>query len=241
MFLEKIWEKKIESHYLPLLLTLQIRQPNKRNSSSWWNTNSIRNWNPNDKIRTKKKKRSKTIRIEPAKNSKQNQNPHPIWERESEWEKERIGMRERERIHHCCRSKLPCHCRRSPNHHAIAADLQSMLPILISNPRWFERPTTKIQSKPKPTSNLRERIRVREREDRNEITLFRSKIDFILETEQKRLNLARTVLDDDVAILANSTSLMRVSLGVSGIGLGLVVVLLSLIIFNWIFTLFFSF
>ena len=82
---------------------------------------------------------------------------------------------------------------------------------------------------------------MREREDRNEITLFRSKIDFILETEQKRLNLARTVLDDDIAILANSTSLLRVSLGVSGIGLGLVVVLLSLIIFNWIFTLFFSF
>ena len=73
---------------------------------------------------------------------------------------------------------------------------------------------------------------MREREDRNEITLFGSKIDFILETEQKRLNLARTILDDDVAILANSTSLLRVSLGVSGIGLGLVVVLLSLIIFN---------
>ena len=150
-------------------------------------------------------------------------------------------MRERERIHHCRRSKLPCHCRRSPNHHAITIDLQSLLPILISNPRRSERPTTKIQSKPKPTSNLRERIRVREREDRNEITLFGSKIDFILETEQKRLNFARTVLDDDVAILVNSTSLLRVSLGVSGIGLGLVVVLLSLIIFNWIFTLFFSF
>ena len=55
------------------------------------------------------------------------------------------------------------------------------------------------------------------------------------------MNLARMVLDDDVAILANSTSLLRVSLGVSGIGLGLIVVLLSLIIFNWIFTLFFSF
>ena len=141
-------------------------------------------------------------------------------------------MRERERIHHCRRSKPPCHRHRSPNHHAVAADLQSLLPILISNPRRSERPTTKIQSKPKPTSNLRERIRVREREDRNEITLFGSKIDFILETEQKRLNLARTILDDDVAILANSTSLLRVSLGVSGIGLRLVVVLLSLIIFN---------
>ena len=41
------------------------------------------------------------------------------------------------------------------------------------------------------------------------------------------MNLARTVLDDDVAILANSTSLLRVSLGGSGIGLGLEVVLLA--------------
>ena len=49
--------------------TFQIRQPNKKNSSSRWNTNSIRNWNPNHKIKTKKKiiKRSKEIRIEPAK------------------------------------------------------------------------------------------------------------------------------------------------------------------------------
>ena len=54
-----------------------------------------------------------------------------------------------------------------------------------------------------------------------------SKIYFIIETEQKRLNLARTVLDDDVAILTNSTSLLRVSLGGSGIGLGLEVVLLT--------------
>ena len=77
-------------------------------------------------------------------------------------------MRERERIHHRRRSKPLCHRRRSPNHHAIAADLQSLLLILISNPRQSERPTTKIQSKPKPTSNLRERIGVREREDRNE-------------------------------------------------------------------------
>ena len=52
------------------------------------------------------------------KNSKQNQNPHLIWERELEWEKERIEMRERERIHHCRRSKPPRHCRRSkpPRH-----------------------------------------------------------------------------------------------------------------------------
>ena len=68
-------------------------------------------------------------------------------------------MRERERIHHR---------RQSLNHHAVADDLQSLLPILISNPCQFERPITKIQSKPKPTSNLRERIGVREREDRNE-------------------------------------------------------------------------
>ena len=74
-------------------------------------------------------------------------------------------MRERERIHHRRRSKPLCHRRRSPNHHAIAADLQSLLLILISNPRQSERPTTKIQSKPKPTSNLRERIKVREREN----------------------------------------------------------------------------
>ena len=77
-------------------------------------------------------------------------------------------MRERERIHHRRRSKPLCHRRRSPNHHAVTADLQSLLLILISNPRQSERPTTKIQSKPKPTSNLRERIKVREREDRNE-------------------------------------------------------------------------
>ena len=73
-------------------------------------------------------------------------------------------MRERERIHHRRRSKPPCHRRRSPNHHAVAADFQSLLPILISNPRRSERPTTKIQSKPKPTYNLRERIGVSERE-----------------------------------------------------------------------------
>ena len=151
-------EKKFESHYLPLLLTLQIRQPNKKNSSSRWNTNSIRNWNPNNKIKKKKKKKkkkqkkkkkSKTIQIEPAKNSKQNQNPYPIWERESEWEKERIRMRERERIHHRRHSKPLCHRRWSSNHHAITANLQSLLPILISNPRRSERPITKIQSKTK--------------------------------------------------------------------------------------------
>ena len=102
------------------------------------------------------------------KNSKQNQNPHLIWERELEWEKERIEMRERERIHHRRRSKPLCHRRWSSNHQAITIDLQSLLPILISNPRRSERPITKIQSKPKPTSNLRERIGVREREDRNE-------------------------------------------------------------------------
>ena len=73
-------------------------------------------------------------------------------------------MRERERIHHRCRSEPPRRRRRSPNHHAVAADLQSLLPILISNPRRSERPTAKIQSKPKPTYNLRERIGVSERE-----------------------------------------------------------------------------
>ena len=52
-------KKKFESHYLPLLLTLQIRQPNKKNSSSRWNTNSIRNWIPNHKIKTKKKIKKK--------------------------------------------------------------------------------------------------------------------------------------------------------------------------------------
>ena len=77
-------------------------------------------------------------------------------------------MRERERIHHRRRSKPLCHRRWSSNHQAITIDLQSLLPILISNPRRSERPITKIQSKPKPTSNLRERIGVREREDRNE-------------------------------------------------------------------------
>ena len=159
--------KKIESHYLPLLLTLQIRQPNKKNSSLWWNTNSIRNWNPNNKIKTKKKrkKKSETIRIEPAKKFKAKPKPTSNM-------RERIEVRERERIHHCHHSKPPCHHHRSPNHHAVVADLQSLLPILISNPCRSERPTTKIQSKPKPTSNLREIIRVREREDRNEITLF---------------------------------------------------------------------
>ena len=49
----------------------------------------------------------------------------------------------------------------------IAVDLQSLLPILISNPHRYERPTTKIQSKPKPTSTMRERIGVREREHWN--------------------------------------------------------------------------
>ena len=44
-------------------------------------------------------------------------------------------MRERERIHHRRHSKPPHHRRQSPNHHAVAADLQSLLPILISNPR----------------------------------------------------------------------------------------------------------
>ena len=97
-------------------------------------------------------------------NSKQNQNPHLIWERESEWEEERIEMRERKRIHHRRCSKPLCHRRWSSNHHTIVADLQSTLPILISNPHRFERPITKIQSKPKPTSNLRERIEMRERE-----------------------------------------------------------------------------
>ena len=41
-----------------------------------------------------------------------------------------------------------------------------------------------------------------------------------------RENLARTVLDDDVAILTNRTSLLGVSLGSTGIGLGLKLVLL---------------
>ena len=87
-------KKKFESHYLPLLLTLQIRQPNKKNSSSRWNTNSIRNWNPNNKIKMKKKK---------MKNKKKKQNdldwtckkfkakPKPTSNL-----RERIGVRERE-------------------------------------------------------------------------------------------------------------------------------------------------
>ena len=124
------------------------------------------------------------------KNSKQNENLHPIWERESEhpqshchqiathissnlpkinepkptsnlrerirvreredwnerergleWERERIGMRERERIPHRYSSKPPRRCRRSPNHHNVATDLQSMLPISISNPHRSERDT----------------------------------------------------------------------------------------------------
>jgi len=38
--------------------------------------------------------------------------------------------------------------------------------------------------------------------------------------------LARAILDDDVAILTDGTSLLRVSLGSTGIGLGLKLVLL---------------
>ena len=52
-------KKNFESHYLPLLLTFQIRQPNKKNSSSQWNTNSIRNWKPNHKIKMKNKNKTK--------------------------------------------------------------------------------------------------------------------------------------------------------------------------------------
>ena len=61
------------------------------------------------------------------KNSKQNENLHPIWERESEHPQS--------------------HC------HQIATHISSNLPKI---------------NEPKPTSNLRERIRVREREDWNE-------------------------------------------------------------------------
>ena len=106
------------------------------------------------------KKRSKTIRIEPAKNSKQNQNPHPIWERESEWEKEREST-----------------ITTTPNHHAIAADLQTTMlsPPIFSPYCWFLSPIhanlRDPQQKFKANQNpylMWERIEVKEREDRNE-------------------------------------------------------------------------
>ena len=119
-------EKKIESHYLPLLLTLQIRQPNKKNSSLRWNTNSIRNWNPNNKIKTKTKQnktKQKSKKEEEAKwfglNLQKIQSKtktHIQSEREnrserkggSEWEKDREST-----------------IAATPNHHAIAVDLQT--------------------------------------------------------------------------------------------------------------------
>ena len=146
-------KKNFESHYLPLLLTLQIRQPNKKNSSLRWNTNSIRNWNPNNKIKMKKKMKKKEeeakrfglnlqkIQTKTKTHIQSKRENRSERKRGSEWEKERESI--------------------------IAVDLQSLLPILISNPHRYERPTTKIQSKPKPTSNMRERIGVREREHWN--------------------------------------------------------------------------
>ena len=43
--------------------------------------------------------------------------------------------------------------------------------------------------------------------------------------EKKKSNLAGTVLDDDVSVLADSTGLLGIGLGSSGVGLGLEVVL----------------
>ena len=141
-----------ESHYLPLLLTLQIRQPNKKNSSLRWDTVSIRNWNPNNKIKTKTDSTTLSPPIfnpccrfwspihadlrDLQQKFKANQNPHLIWERESKWEKERIEMRERERIHHCCCSKPPCHRHHSkPPHHCC----QSPIAVLRHDGGWFRR------------------------------------------------------------------------------------------------------
>jgi hypothetical protein len=50
-------------------------------------------------------------------------------------------------------------------------------------------------------------------------------LDSDLKREEK-VNLARAVFDDNVTVLADGTSLLRVSLGSSGVGLGLEVVLL---------------
>lgn len=41
-----------------------------------------------------------------------------------------------------------------------------------------------------------------------------------------RKDLARAILDDDVAVLADGTGLLRVGLGRSGVGFGLEMVLL---------------
>lgn len=46
------------------------------------------------------------------------------------------------------------------------------------------------------------------------------------EARSRDLHLARTVLDDDVAVLADSAGLLRISLGRAGVGLRLEVVLL---------------
>lgn len=43
----------------------------------------------------------------------------------------------------------------------------------------------------------------------------------------KQTDLARAVLDDDVAVLTDGTGLLGVGLGGSGVGLGLEVVLLT--------------
>ena len=95
----------------------------------------------------------------PRQKFKANQNPHLIWQRESEWEKERIEMRERERIHHRHHSKPPHHHRQSPNHNVVAADLQSLLSILISNP------CQKFKANQNPHLIWeKERIKMRERE-----------------------------------------------------------------------------
>lgn len=50
-------------------------------------------------------------------------------------------------------------------------------------------------------------------------------LDSDLKREEK-VNLARAVFDDNVTVLADGTSLLRVSLGSSGVGLRLEVVLL---------------
>ena len=53
--------------------------------------------------------------------------------------RERENQNERKRIHRRHRSKPPRRCCRSPNHHAITVDLQSILLMSIFNPRRSER------------------------------------------------------------------------------------------------------
>ncbi|MFS7972091.1 hypothetical protein Hanom_Chr09g00840691 [Helianthus anomalus] len=49
----------------------------------------------------------------------------------------------------------------------------------------------------------------------------------------KNTNLASTILDNNVAALADGTSLLRISLGSSGIGLGFKLVLFVRHVFRW--------